>query len=267
MKFAKAFDLIAFFAIIIFIRPVAYASNEPVIFQSTTIGGKTQTLNAYIYKPEGQEKFPAIILLHGCAGVTTHHHNWAELIKEWGYVVFIVDSFNPRSINNVCDNGFKVSPSERAFDAYGAAKYVQQLPYVDENSLGIIGFSHGGWTGLRAIQKNTLKSAKMESIPIKAAVLFYPCCDAALDDNIAIPTLILIGDKDDWTPSSFCVDLKNQLPNPEILDLTVYKDATHSFDMQIDIEYLGHKLKYNPDAAEKAKEKTKDFFGKHLLGK
>ena len=37
--------------------------------------------------------------------------------------------------------------------------------------------------------------------------------------------------------------------------------------MQIDIEYLGHKLKYNPDAAENAKEKTKEFFDKYLLVK
>ena len=211
MKFAKALNHIVFFAIIILIRPFAYASNEPVVFQSTGIDGKTQTLNAYIYKPEGQGQFPAIILLHGCAGVTTHHHNWAELIKEWGYVVFIVDSFNPRSINNVCGDGFKVSPLERAFDAYGATKYLRQLPYVDGKHLGIIGFSHGGWTGLKAVQKNLLNSAKMESIPIKAAVLFYPWCDAALDDNIAIPTLILIGDKDDWTPSNFCVDLKTTI--------------------------------------------------------
>jgi len=97
--------------------------------------------------------------------------------------------------------------------------------------------------------------------------LFYPWCDAALDDDIVIPTLILIGDKDDWTPSNRCVDLKNKLPNPEILDLIVYEDATHSFDMKIDMEYLGHKLKYNPGAAENAKEKTKAFFDKHLLGK
>jgi len=217
--------------------------------------------------PEGKGSFPTIILLHGCAGVTTGHHNWAKLIKDWGYVVFIVDSLNPRSTNNVCLRDCDASPIKRAYDTYGAVKYLQQLQYVDGKNIGIMGFSQGAATGLKAIQKNILISAKMESIPIKASVLFYPWCDAALDNNIAIPTLILIGDKDDWTPSNSCVDLKNLLPNSEMLDLIVYEDATHSFDLQIDIEYLGHKLKYNSVAAENAKEKTKEFFDKYLLGK
>lgn len=46
-----------------------------------------------------------------------------------------------------------------------------------------------------------------------------------------------------------------------------YEGATHAFDAHIDIEYLNHILKFNPEADKKDRERTKAFFDHYLLGK
>ena len=127
-----------------------------------------------------------------------------------------------------------------------------------------MGFSHGGFTGMSAIQRNFVQAAKMETMPFKAAVLFYPWCDS-VQDEVDIPTLILIGSKDDWTPADQCVELKKHLSNPDLVELIVFEGATHDFDRSnINMEYLGHRLVYDPESAKMAKEKTKEFFAKSL---
>ena len=264
MKYVYSLIILLSIVVPISFQSLAHALNEPVIFQSTNIDGKTQALNGYIYKPEGEGPFAAIILLHGCSGVNTHHHNYAMLLKKWGYVALIVDSLNPRGVGNIC-NVFKVYPIERAFDVYGTAKYLQRLPYVSGKKIGILGFSHGGTTGLKVVERTLW--FKKEIPPVKAAVLYYPGCYTTAENIITTPTLILIGEKDDWTFSHRCADMENELTNPDIVELVVYKNATHGFNVPVDIEYLGHKIKYNAEADENAKEKTRAFFDRHLLGK
>ena len=132
--------------------------------------------------------------------------------------------------------------------------------------IGLMGFSHGGLTKMRAIQSNFVQAAKMETMPFTASVMFYPWCDM-LQDRIGIPTLILIGSKDDWTPAYQCIELKKKLSKPDLLELIVFEGAYHGYDRQnLNIEYLGHHLVYDPNAAIMAKERTKEFFEKHIIG-
>jgi dienelactone hydrolase len=142
------------------------------------------------------------------------------------------------------------------------------LPKYNYN-IGLIGFSHGGWTGLRAVQKNFPYTVNMETIPFKASVLFYPSCYYGQDQYIAIPTLILIGSKDDWTPAHRCVELDRVVSNPEMLELVVYDGAYHDFDRKKQgyRTYLGHVLKYDVKATRDAKERTRAFFDRHFMVK
>ena len=70
---------------------------------------------------------------------------------------------------------------------------------------------------------------------IAGVIAFYPYCY----DNVvpSPPTLILIGEKDDWTPAGMCKAVKG---NPNF-DVVVYPGASHSFAMPMGepIEALG----------------------------
>jgi dienelactone hydrolase len=187
-----------------------------------------------------------MVLLHGCGGLyandssrpTRRHAEWAERFAAAGYVTLHVDSFSPRGIRELC--GAKeqsIRPGiERARDAYGALLYLQSLPDVRADRIGVMGWSHGGSTTLWTVRANG--PARPKALPkgdFAAAVAFYPGCHAPLvfkrGWSPAIPLLILIGAEDDWTPAPPCRDLVERargLGRP--IELVVYPGAFHGFD-------------------------------------
>ena len=84
------------------------------------------------------------------------------------------------------------------------------------------------------------------------------------------PTVILIGEADDWTPGETCRELA-ELTRREgaAVELTVYPGAYHGFDvglLQPGIRYLGHWLEYNEPAAKDAEKKVRAFLAANLCG-
>src|ERR1700741_2963499 len=51
-----------------------------------------------IYRPDGAGPFPAVVQMHGCAGVRRKDTWWAEAFRQQGYVVLVVDSLSGRGI-------------------------------------------------------------------------------------------------------------------------------------------------------------------------
>ena len=242
-------------------KPVLYFKSAPVKNTSVEIRGE-------LYWPGGQGPFPAIILLHGCGGVDQHYRDWALRIAGWGYVSFLVDSFTDRGAVNICSQTRKVNKTARALDIFGAARYLQQLPTVDGKLIGIMGFSHGGGAILSAVQENAPYVAKMNAFPFQAAVAFYPWCDITTDQNLSVPTLILTGERDDWTPADQCVLLERMIGTRDLLETMVFEGAYHAFDRpKHNRTYLGHRLEYDPSAAKQANIRSKAFFDYHLKEK
>jgi hypothetical protein len=104
------------------------ASYQSVNFKSAPAAHDSLVLKGNLFRPEGNGPFPAVVVLHGCAGIDDHFRAWAEQLVEYGYVALIVDSFGPRGINRVCGKSYRVPDLERAADAYGAAIHLKQLP-------------------------------------------------------------------------------------------------------------------------------------------
>jgi len=220
-------------------------------------------LRGTLSNPSGDGPFPAVVILHGCGGITDNHRTWAYRLKSWGYVAMVLDSHGPRGIRNNCGRIKQVSASVRATDAYRAKNYLAELPFVDRNNIGVIGFSHGGSTTLASVVYQ-FPDIEDKISPFKAAVAFYPYCNAALEVNTNL--MILTGENDDWTPSAKCV-LNTPFSKDDQYEVTlkVYPDTYHSFDFQRrDRVYFGHVLKYNREAASDAISQVKAFFGRHL---
>jgi len=241
------------------------ASAQSVSFKSVTVGSIAAgpEINGWLYKPAGDGPFPAIVLVHTCAGVNPHTDVWGKLLSSWGYVVVAPDSFGPRGhAGGVCARGTLVSGSERVTDVAGALDYLNAQPFVQKNRIGLIGHSHGGWTAVRAVQKSYGLAAR----GLRAAVAYYPLCVAQNDRDVSVPLLILIGDKDDWTPADNCRRLeKAGFTQPGLVETVYYPNALHSFDNKgVDRTAFGHKLGYDTVAGPDAEARTKAFFAKYL---
>ncbi len=204
-----------------------------------------------------------MVVLHGCNGVRRHERIWARQLAEWGYLTLLVDSFRPRNVGSVCNYGMLIPPRLQAGDAFAAGQYLRSRPDVRGDRIGVIGFSHGGWAVLKAVQAGLACPPSTPSF--EAAVAFYPGCDppvAALETN----TLILIGEADDWTPVARCrrwAELAQR--NGHTLRIKTYPGALHSFDAQsMPHFFVGHYIGRDPAAAADALIETRAFLEQYL---
>jgi dienelactone hydrolase len=255
-------------------RLVCFSIFLAIILSSSTLGAESVTfvglsptsgqdqliLKAKLERPEGNGPFPAVIMMHGCSGDTPYLDPWGNRFVQWGYVVLRVDSLTPRKKQTFCDMpGPTTRP--RAQDAYDAKSYLVDLPFVDKQKIGLIGWSQGGSAALYAI--DDLTPIEKRGNPFQCAVSFYPYCQKIYKINA--PLLILTGEKDDWCPSAICKKLPTERNLKYEITLKIYENANHCFDWEgLDILYKGHKLKYNPEATNDAVSQVQNFLSKYL---
>ena len=290
---------------LLFSLPAHSAEQLSIVITPT---GSSVQLPATLIKPDGEGPFPAVVIVHDCSGLGPRSSGaplrWANELLQQGYVIIIPDSFSPRGFaDGVCfipgNQTTSVYGNVRAADAYGALAALRALPYVDGKRVGIMGGSHGGWTTLSAMfvpvdANDTLVDAKRNGFA--AAIALYPACAprygawstsrlgnfgppasySGVYQPIA-PLLILIGEKDDWTPAEPCrrlADASRAAGYP--VDIKIYPDAHHSFDNNNPVRYdarrnnssslSGHGATTggNPAAWEDAKKEVAAFFARHL---
>lgn len=250
------------------------ASAQSVRYPAAVLPGITDkaTISATISKPEGAGPFPAIIVLHDCGGISQKDRDWAKRLTTWGYVAIIPDSFGSRSHGALCTDVEKVGARQRVQDVIGTAEYLATLPYVQKGNIGVLGFSHGGWTIMKGVQQDAYWSA----YGIKGAVAYYPYCTAPNDNNVALPLRILIGEKDDWTTAQRCRDVVAGAKRASLIDMTVYPDAYHSFDCNCRTTWVtgtgggkttSRRIEGNSAVTRDAEAQTKVFFDRLLMGK
>ncbi len=202
-------------------------------------GNAPQDLPATLLRPAGAGPFPAVVIMHDCSGLGAYSSGapgrWGSVLAMQGYVVLIPDSFLPRGApDGVCTAPAgplrdATSIYRRAIDAYAALDYLRTLAFVDGRHVAIMGGSHGGSTTLATmVVTEDPRLDAMRRTGFAAAVALYPGCGAGYGARWRIrrqggatgpviefsgtyqpvaPLLILIGEKDDWTPAA-------RLPRP-----------------------------------------------------
>ncbi len=224
----------------------------------------------HLNKPSGPGPFPALVLMHGCSGVRPTNVRWASQLTGLGYVTLILDSLGPRNVSSVCKDYLGiVSPNHRALDAHGALAYLHGLPFVDRARIGVVGWSHGGNSALAAVNDAGITARLPERFT--ATIAFYPYCFGG--GIFDLPTLILLGEADEWTPLSQCQEFKARTKNGgATIELTSFPGAFHAFDVSefhqgrsIQGPYgKTYWIQYNKKAHEDAAERVKSFLAEHL---
>jgi dienelactone hydrolase len=224
-----------------------------------------KTISSTIYKPSDDGIFPAVIILHGCSGVTKYTRLWASRIKEWGYVVMIVDSHLLRGISDNCYEKSKMHRYQPAIDAIYAKAFLSSLSFVDTENIGVIGFSQGGGAALKCSDTDFYTNYT-EKPPFKCAIAVYPPCTISYVPNVLNANLlILIGKNDDWTPASWCEFRVPQIDNNGYKsELVVYPGAYHCYDHKGDKRFHGHRLKYSENATQDSISKIEQVLNSNL---
>ena len=213
-------------------------------------GGRATTIVAWLYRPQGNGPFPAVVGMHGCGGLLVHFRrlhapviettfdDWARRLQAAGYVVLLPDSYGPRGITEICSKKDREAVSRaRPRDAYAALGWLQAQPYVAPERIALIGWSHGGGTVMRSVEASS--EARPSVLPhggFRAAVAFYPGCPNVRTRKgrawrAGLPLLVLIGAADDWASPAACPGFADAAAKRgEDVTLHMYPGAYHAFD-------------------------------------
>jgi dienelactone hydrolase len=146
-------------------------------------------------------------------------------------------------------------------------EYLSQLDFVDPARVAVLGQSMGGHSALYAVDRDL--AAQYFAERFRAAIAYYPGCGIPAAAMTA-PTLVLIGEADDWTPTERCREMvAHARPDGASISLIVYPGANHAFDvaeLKPGVRFLGRWLEYNEPAAKDAEQKLRAFLGAKLAG-
>jgi dienelactone hydrolase len=258
------------------------AASLPAHAENVTIPGRIigqgmhDTLRGELYVPSGVGPFPAVVLLHGCRGVTDGNRLWAQKLASWGFVALVLDSFGSRGVSEICLESVAIPPMTRAFDAYLAMEYLRALPLVRDQKVGVMGFGHGGWSAFY-LSDSWAEFAGVR--PFDAIVALYPWCEADQIRRIEAPTLILTPEEDDPARTEGCRAAQEYLrtvPEWRYIEFIYYPGVWQGFDVPgLDTQVLGtgadgtrmFVLKYDQAAAQNAERRTRGWFDRFLRRK
>ena len=254
------------------LAPAAEKPPRLVEFESPLAG--PQALQGYLRLPDGPGPSPAVVLMHGCGGGWRGlDERWGRLLAQWGYVTLTIDRFGTRGIANACTGGL---PPQTLYDAYRALNFLVGLSSVDPSRVAVVGFSQGATLALLSVEHGQTERSSTEKF--RAAVGFYPPC-AGLKGNMTVPTLILIGELDDWAPARECRNLAEGRDDWGIsrekgkgipIEINVYPGAHHDFDVPnfaTPVKMLGHHLEFNEAARDQSADALRRFLHATIGGK
>ncbi|MBR1250339.1 dienelactone hydrolase family protein [Bradyrhizobium sp. AUGA SZCCT0169] len=241
------------------------AESPPIAVEIESPLASSHPLQGYLRQTSSAGPSPAVVLLHSCNGNWGRlDQRWGKRIASWGYVTLTVDSLGPRGLKHCGEH----PPQDLILDGYRALKFLARHPLVDPARIAVLGFANGGRVALTSVEHGFLEQASPNKF--HAAIAFYPPC-RHFKGGMTVPTLILIGERDDVTPAEECrkmVDgrdawgISRQKDQGAPIKLIIYPDAYHGFDVPsvaIPAELSGRHLEFNQIAKDQSVVALREF--------
>ncbi|MEQ8666780.1 MAG: dienelactone hydrolase family protein [Rhodospirillales bacterium] len=237
--------------------------------------GEAEIIRGELHLPaketHGNGPFPAVVLMHGCGGLTPAVKQGldahADALNEAGFAALILDSFGPRNLagGQVCENVdqlVRMRHSRRA-DAAGAHAFLAERSDIDGANIFLMGQSNGAGTAVLAAQPSFAQATGTDAA-FRAVAAFYPWCGSFDSYRLTTPLLILSGSEDGWTPPASCAKRVGKMKGADY-QVEVYDGATHSFDLPIERqEYAGQVVAGDAPAALAARARMIAFFRENM---
>jgi dienelactone hydrolase len=241
------------------------------------------TLAARLRLPEGAEKRPAVIILHGSAGPSGREGGYAKVLNEAGFATLEPDQWAARGLKGGAE-GRPRTVAETLPDLYGARRFLAAHPGIDAARIGVMGFSFGGVASMLAAT-HAYNDRFLPDAHFAAYMPVYPVCwlynrapGYEFRDLVAAPVFIVTGaldqyDNDPNASETLAAGLSDA--DRARVKTLVMADAHHAFDMPgVDVRVKdpsSHRgegglvtMRYNPMATAQAHKSAVSFFS-HAL--
>lgn len=215
--------------------------------------GETGDIQAQLVRPDGDDKFPGVVVIHENRGLVPHIKDVSKRIAREGFISLAPDGLSPlggtpedsdeaRSLIGKLDTG------ENTKNFVAAVKYLKTHP-ESTGKVGVTGFCWGG---------GVTNEVAVHEPDLDAAVPFY----GRQPDPREVPrikaSLLIHYAGDDERINSGIPDFEEALKKAGLeYDVYIYEGTKHAF-------FNDTGTRYDKEAAELAWKRTIDFFNKKL---
>lgn len=250
----------------------AHSHAESLTFRSEAIPTDlTATIGGELSLPKGKGPFPVVILLHPCGGLdevvlTTLRAHSRELLSG-GFATLILDSYGSRNLTGgkMCSNRLYRSDIRygiRRDDAFNAMAALQRHASISKENIFLLGLSDGGSAALLSAKGGPVDH-------FRAIASYYPDCGKLLGGIGYVyksPTIVFVGEKDDWTPPAECIKSKSPgVVTGAEFEVISYPNAYHGFDQPRPMrKVLGYTMAYDREDTVDSRKRYIEFFTRNL---
>jgi dienelactone hydrolase len=170
---------------------------------------KPRKISGELILPPGDGPFPAVILYHGNFHPDKFEDWFDELVPklvETGIATFVLDSFTGRKITSTALNEARLPRAARLVDIFQALNLLARLPEIDENNIGISGYSAGGTVSMLAADLRINESSLARGRSFGAHLGVYPSCQVRFRSHTLTGAhmLYLVAEDDGYSPAEYC---------------------------------------------------------------
>lgn len=236
------------------------APDDPALTSSDVkfAAGDGAAISGYLTRPKGDDRRPAVVVVHEWRGINDHIRDVARRLAKAGYVALAPDLLSRRGgtasfprPEAASEALLKIDNETLLGDLTGGVNFLKAQNFVRANKIGVVGFC---WGGGKALLLTT------RSKDLAAAVIYYGDSPRNLDDvkNITAPVLGQYGGADDRITSGVPKLEEAMKKYGKSFEYKVYAGAKHAFNTDTNPD------RYHPEAAKEAWGKTLEFFKKQL---
>ncbi len=236
---------------------ITKADDPRLITETIKYAGASGQMTAYLARPKGKKKHPAIIVIHENRGLQPHIKDVARRFALEGFVALAPDALSPLGGTpekpEDADPMFQKLDYEKTKQDFSAAvAYLKTNPQTT-GKVGCTGFCWGG-----AMTNNVA----VLTPDLDAAVPYYGGQPKAEDvAKIKAPLLLHYAGNDERINKGI-PEFEAALKEAKIeYQLYMYEGASHAFNNDSNPE------RYSKEAADLAWKRTIDFFKKKLVRK
>lgn len=198
---------------------------------------------------QGKRKLPAVLILHGSAGIDARGEFYEAALDEAGIATLQIDMWQARGYSAAGQRPAAIYLTYP--DAFSALAFLSRQPNIDASRIGVLGFSWGGLVSMGAAER-LYSSSFGNGLTFKAHVAHYPVCyawnNASLFAQLGTtaaqfgvqwisltgsPVLIQVGEEDGYDNGSGPCKALAASVNPgngNVVSVNAYPEATHAWD-------------------------------------
>lgn len=190
---------------------------------------------------------PAVVMLHGSAGMISDRAKYGPQLASMGVAVLLLETYDSRADlgTGFVQRVLNITETMFVADAYAGLRYLAERPEIDARRVALAGFSYGGMATEYAMYAQMADAFAPGGPRFAGHVAYYAPCIARFADSrtTGAPLLMLYGAEDELIRPDRCEQVADDLRSGgSPVEIVSYPGAVHQWDGGMQRRLIGRQL-------------------------